>query len=79
MTTKAKISVVIALTAVLASPAFAANHYSQQRSGSAYDATGQDIGSVPFAAPRIIVEDPSNSCGRIGDWIEGYPDSSQCP
>jgi hypothetical protein len=79
MTTKAKIGVVIALTTVLASPAFAANHNSHQRSSSAYGAANQDIGSEPFVAPRIVVGDPSDSCGRIGAWEQGYPGTGQCP
>ena len=79
MTTRAKIGAVIALTTALASPAFAANHHSQQRPSSAYGAADQIIGSGPFVAPGVIVEDPSNSCGRFGDWNEGYPGSGQCP
>jgi hypothetical protein len=80
MTTKAKIGAVIALTTVLASPALAATYNQHQRSWSAYGAADQ---GRPFAAPGVIVEDPSyspsNTCGRIGDWNEGYPGSGQCP
>jgi hypothetical protein len=78
MSTKTKIGAVIALTMVLASPALAANYNSHERSWSAYGAD-QDIHSRPFVAPGTIVEDPGNSCGRIGDWKQGYPGTGQCP
>jgi len=74
MSTKAKVIVAIALTMILASPAFAAkrHHHSHHRSWSVYGA-GQHIGS------RRIGVRQSNRCPRIGAWILGYPGESRCP
>ena len=75
MSTKAKVIVAIALTTVLASPAFAAkrHHHSHYRSWSVYGTAGHHIGS------RRIGVRQSNRCARIGAWILGYPGESRCP